>query len=413
MSLWCRALAVLTFAVALAPVAASASPHEARVPLHDGKLDSAELSRTLLEDLHVRGVALDVGSLDLSGWAGATFVRALDASLKDGCSIEVTPDALVLHFDPEKLPHSFDDAKLATRVFTATAAPEATARQHRHYGLLMPQRVAADRPMVVLVHGLDCDRSNWYSMAQLLLDQGYQVAYFTYASDGPLEESAQLLTRDMTALREHFPVMSIDVIAHSMGGLVARRYIEGDDYAGGVDHLILLGTPNFGTKWAAYRLALEVQEHYNLWRHEKDWSPTWMITDGLGEAGRDLKPDSYFLTQLNERPRRPGVAYTIIAGSQSPVYTIGANTLDGAADWIPQRAQTWWGFRQAESALHHKAEHLREHVGKSDGPVNVKSTRLAGVDDLVVLPCDHAALQLPLNGKPPASWDIIRDRLKR
>src|SRR5689334_2450121 len=105
MSLWCRALAVLTFAVApaLAPVAAPASPHEARVPLHDGKLDSAELSRTLLEDLHVRGVSLNVGSLDLSGWAGATFVRALDASLKDGCTIEVTPDALVLHFDPEKL----------------------------------------------------------------------------------------------------------------------------------------------------------------------------------------------------------------------------------------------------------------------------------------------------------------------
>jgi triacylglycerol esterase/lipase EstA (alpha/beta hydrolase family) len=412
MSIWCRALIALTFAFA-APLAAVASPHEARIPLNGGKLDSAELSRTLLEDLHIKGVSLDVGSIDLRGWAGATFIRALDASLKDGCNIEVTPDALVLHFDPEKLPHSFDDAKLATRVFTATAAPEATARQHRQYGLLMPQHVDRDRPMVVLVHGLDCDRANWYAMAQLLLDQGYQVAYFTYASDGPLEENAQLLTRDMTALREQFPEMRLDVIAHSMGGLVARRYIEGDDYAGGVDHLVLLGTPNLGTKWASYRIALEIQEHYKLWRHEKDWSPTWMITDGLGEAGRDLKPDSYFLTQLNGRPRRAGVAYTVIAGSQSPVYPISAKALDGVANWIPQRAQTWWGFRQTESALHNKAQRLRAHVGKSDGPVSVKSTKLAGVDDYVVLPCDHASLYLSIGGRTPASWDVIRDRLKR
>src|SRR5436309_1080863 len=118
----CRALVVLIFALSF-PLAAGASPHEARVPLHDGKLDIAQLSRTLLEDLHIKGMSLNVGSIDLSGWDGATFVRALDASLKDGCKIEVTPDALVLHFDPEKLPHSFDDAKQATRVFTATAAP--------------------------------------------------------------------------------------------------------------------------------------------------------------------------------------------------------------------------------------------------------------------------------------------------
>jgi len=267
--------------------------------------------------------------------------------------------------------------------------------------------------MVVLVHGLDCNRGNWYAMAQLLIDQGYQIAYFTYASDGPLEESAQLLSREMTTLREQFPTMSVNIIAHSMGGLVARRYVEGDDYAGGVRHLILLGTPNRGSRWATYRIALEIQEHYKLWRYDKDWSPTWAITDGLGEAGRDLKPDSYFLTQLNARPRRDDVAYTVVAGSQNPVYPIGANALDGVANWIPDRAAGWWGFRQTESALHSRADKMRHHVGKSDGPVSVKSTTLPGVDDYVVLPCDHASLYLSIGGKPPVTWSIIRDRLKQ
>jgi pimeloyl-ACP methyl ester carboxylesterase len=393
--------------------AALAAPHEARVALHDGKLNTADLSRTLLDNLRLRGVSLDVGTIDLNGLRGATFVRALDAALGDGCNIDVTPEALVLHFDPQKLPHSLDDAKQATRVFTATAAPEATARQHRHYGLLLPQRVDPHGTMVVLIHGLDCSRSNWFPMAELLMSEGYQVTYFTYASDGPLEEGAQLLSREMGALREEFPEMTVNLIAHSMGGLVARRYVEGDDYAGGVRHLILLGTPNLGSRWAAYRIALEIQEHYNLWRHEMDWSPTWMITDGLGEAGRDLKPDSYFLKELNARPRREGVAYTVVAGSQHPIYPMAANALGGAANLIPNRAAGWWGFRQTEAALERGADRMRNHIGKSDGPVSVGSTKLDGAEDYVVLPCDHAALYYPIDGKPPAAWGIVRDRLKR
>ena len=401
---------VVCLALLVSP-AALAAPHEARVPLHDGRLESADLTAVLLNDLHIRGVSLDVGTIDLNGLGGATFVRAVDAALGDGCKIDITPDALVLHFDPEKLPHSIDDAKQATRVFTATAAPAATARQHRHYGLLLPQEVDPRRTTVILVHGLDCDRTNWFPMSDRLIGEGYQVAYFTYPSDGPLEESAQLLARDMSALRDQFPDMTLDIVAHSMGGLVARRYVEGDAYAGGVKHLILLGTPNLGSHWAAYRMALEVQEHYNLWRHEKDWSPTWMITDGLGEAGRDLKPTSYFLKELNARPRREGVAYTVIAGSQHPIYPITADALNGAANLIPNRVASLWGFRQTDWALRNRAETMREHIGKSDGPVNVSSTKLDGVDDYIILPCDHAALYCPCNGKHPAAWDIIRDRL--
>src|SRR4051812_38938011 len=99
-----------------------ATPHEARVPLRDGKLETADLSRALLENLHLRGVSFDIGTINLNGLRGATFIRALDAALGDGCNIDVTPQALILHFDAAKLPHSLDDAKQATRVFTATAA---------------------------------------------------------------------------------------------------------------------------------------------------------------------------------------------------------------------------------------------------------------------------------------------------
>lgn len=43
----------------------------------------------------------------------------------------------------------------------------------------------------------------------------------------------------------------VDVVAHSMGGLVTRAYISSNDYAGDINNLIMLGTPNEGAPIAA------------------------------------------------------------------------------------------------------------------------------------------------------------------
>lgn len=42
------------------------------------------------------------------------------------------------------------------------------------------------------------------------------------------------------------PTGKVDVVAHSMGGLVARAFIQGDDYADEVEQFITLGTPHYG-----------------------------------------------------------------------------------------------------------------------------------------------------------------------
>ena len=341
------------------------------------------------------------------------LLQALNRALGDGCSVSLKHDGLVVRVDPGKLPRNCQQLSRAVRDFASAAAPEATAAQAASYGLALPQPFDERRPLVVLVHGLDCDRANWRGIRERLADDGYQPAFFTYPSDQPISESAALLGRELRAFRGAHPRTPVTLLAHSMGGLVSRAYVEGDEYAGGVERLIMIAPPNRGSNWAWYRVALEAEEHYHLWRHEKDWTPSWMITDGLGEAGRDLRPGSKFLRELNARPRREGVKYTIIAGSQHPARRMTADCLDATSRLVPRRASGWWGLRHCKDGLENGADKLRAKRSRGDGPVKLDSARLDGVDDFVVVHADHASLYLPNGNLPPAAWEAIRDRLSR
>jgi pimeloyl-ACP methyl ester carboxylesterase len=401
---------VSAWLVGLSALPISAATLETRIPLHDGQLELPVLSAHLTRAMNLPAFEV-VGQIDLRKMVGSRFISALDESLGKGCDFSITPDELVIAIDPAYLPRNVDSAKSAVRLFTALAAPESTARQNELYGLLMPVKVDENRPMVVLMHGLDCNRRNWCAMTNLLVEEGYQVTYFTYPSDQPLADSAKFFAQHMQALRETFPTMRVDIVAHSMGGLVAREYVEGPEYAGGIEHLILIAPPNHGSRWAGYRLALEAEEHYYLWRNEPNWNWTWMITDGLGEAGRDLKPDSEFLTTLNARDRRESVKYTIIAGFRHPAYRMAANAVDRTTTWIPDRISHWWGVRHCGRALENAANHLNEHQSDCDGPVSMASTELDGVDDHILLPADHTTLYYGWGDEPPAAWEAVRDRL--
>lgn len=407
------ASAVLIVALWCCAPFALAAQREASVPLRDGRLDLGDVSVALCRELNLPQLELGAGRVSLEGVRGSLLVAAMNEALGDGGSVRVADDSLVLSVDTEKLPRDCAALSKAVRIFTAVAAPDATAAQAAFYGLLLPERFDAGKPLVVLVHGLDCDRANWGGMAECLNSEGYQVAYFTYPSDQPIADSAAFFAKNMQTLRQAVPDAAVNVLAYSMGGLVTRAYLEGPDYVGGIERLIMIGTPNTGSGWSRLRNVLEFQEHYNLWRHEPRWSPSWMITDGFGEAGRDLKPGSAFLTRLNARPRREGVKYSIICGDQHPARRVGADWLDCTASWVPRRASGWWGFRHCKDALISQANKMRNTASEGDGPVKVARAKLDGVDDVVIVHADHARLYIGSKTEPPAAWDTIRDRLVR
>jgi pimeloyl-ACP methyl ester carboxylesterase len=405
-----RLLLFLALSSALSATAA-AQTHEHRIPLDRGILQIHDLNTALCNELHLPSCP-DRGNVDLNSRLGSDFLLALNACLWNGCSLEATNGSTaILRTAGSDSPSKIEAIRRLSRVYTAEKEPHATAAQARNWGLLLPAEIDPARPLVVLIHGLDADRSDCVPIGRLLQAAGQQVAYFSYPGDQPIEDSAASLGRTLAKLRTSNPNLTIEIIAHSMGGLVARQYVEGPDYAGGVDRMILVAPPNHGSGWARLRTLLSIEENLHLRHDDPNWHWTWLVTEGLGQAGNDLLPGSEFLNQLNSRPRRAGVRYTIIAGNRSGVKRAEGNCVQRIASWIPRQSRSWWGVRTCYRRLQQSAEHLHVQTSDSDGPVALTSTRLPGVNDYVVLPADHISLYLAVDGNPPAAWTVIRNRI--
>ena len=261
----------------------------------------------------------------------------------------------------------------AIRVLAAEENPKAAAARRR----------AGDcscRPKSILRDHWLCSFMAWTAIAERF--SRWHNCWITMASRSPasvtqaiepIEDSAEILGAQLRALHQKYPAMKIDLVAHSMGGLVARDYVEGPAYAGGIDHLILVATPNAGSSWARLRCLLSVQEQYRLWRSDPAWSPMWWFTEGFGEAGRELTPGSPFLKKMESLHRRPDVRYTVIVGTQSLTSRFSAECFDDASGWIGGRVAKWWGFRQIKNGLSHEAGRWRSSTGNSDGLVSVEA----------------------------------------
>jgi pimeloyl-ACP methyl ester carboxylesterase len=70
---------------------------------------------------------------------------------------------------------------------------------------------------------------------------------FPYDWEKSNVDTAKLLAQKISQIKTTCGCSKVDLVAHSMGGLVATQYIESDDYKDDVDQLIMLGTPMAGS----------------------------------------------------------------------------------------------------------------------------------------------------------------------
>ena len=163
------------------------------------------------------------------------------------------------------------------------------------FGWRAQHKRTARRPhqrTVVLVHGYGGNRTTFLPLSAYLRAHGVgQILAFDYRSSEGVEHAARGL-RDY--LRHAVRGGRVDLVCHSLGGLVARVYLEQLGGSRRVDRCITLGTPHHGT-YNAYWLASRV--------------------------GRELRPGSPVLERLAASGARANtVRYTsIVAGADNMV----------------------------------------------------------------------------------------------
>ncbi len=89
---------------------------------------------------------------------------------------------------------------------------------------------AADAPVVMLVHGLGFSRRAWREQTEVLLAAGYRVLSFDLRGFGGSDAQAEgydvaTLAADLEAVRSDGGCQAVHLVGHSMGGMVALRYV--------------------------------------------------------------------------------------------------------------------------------------------------------------------------------------------
>ena len=82
--------------------------------------------------------------------------------------------------------------------------------------------------------------------AGLVEGEDFFIAFYDWRRDNQRSANEYLIPVIDEALA-HSSTGKVDIVAHSMGGLISRAYIQGDGYRGDVDQFIMLGTPNSGS----------------------------------------------------------------------------------------------------------------------------------------------------------------------
>ncbi|WP_437187275.1 esterase/lipase family protein [Planctomicrobium sp. SH668] len=190
--------------------------------------------------------------------------------------------------------------------------------------------------VVIVIHGIIRSSKSFETLKTKLVAQGHLVVGFDYPSTRvSLSQCAHYFKETISSLNG---VEQIDLVVHSMGGLLVRTYLQeaGANRDPRFRRLVMMGVPNHGAKMA------------NLMKDN------WLFQFGFGPAGQQLVEDATgFISKLPV----PDFEFGTVSG-------IRGNP-DGWNPLIP---------------------------GEDDGTVSLESSRLAGASDSIEIPCLHSSM---------------------
>ena len=131
-------------------------------------------------------------------------------------------------------------------------------------------------PPLIFVHGLGGNRGNFLLMAGYFRFMGRKRSYKIHFDPGQsMDDMAAALAQFVRDVQTATGAAQVEMVAHSLGGVVARLAVNEHGIADAVKTLITLGSPHHGTYAARYANT---------------------------ETTRSLRPDSDMITRLNAKP---------------------------------------------------------------------------------------------------------------
>jgi triacylglycerol esterase/lipase EstA (alpha/beta hydrolase family) len=166
-------------------------------------------------------------------------------------------------------------------------------------------------PPVLLLHGFLGTRGSMYTLERRLNSDGICVLSFNLGTlnTRDIKKSAFLIHRKIESILGQTTVKKIDIVGHSMGGLIGLYYIKKLGGHEKVRKLVTMGTPMSGT-WSAL---------------------LGVATVGLASRSSwQLLPRSRFLEELHHDPLPADVEYYTIAAQRDWVCPVDSTFLAGA-----------------------------------------------------------------------------------
>lgn len=172
-------------------------------------------------------------------------------------------------------------------------------------------QLTARNPPVLLIHGFLGTRGSMFLLEQRLLRDGFSIVSFNLGvlNVRDIRTSALLIHRKVQSILEQSGLQRLDIVGHSMGGLIGLYYIKRLGGHKTVRRMVMLGTPARGT-WAALLGVATL----GLWS-----SSSWQ-----------LLPGSEFLDDLHQGALPNEVEFTTIAAERDWICPPEATQLEGA-----------------------------------------------------------------------------------
>ncbi len=148
--------------------------------------------------------------------------------------------------------------RTVTLIMESAALLHATLRMGAHWGIRTGSHLGSgthaklvrstDAPPVLLIHGMLCNGGIWRPLVGVLQRAGFEhiVAIDLHPMFADIEAHAEQVIEQLRALQRNSGGRRVVIVAHSMGGLIARAALRSAGLAV-IERIVTLGTPHHGT----------------------------------------------------------------------------------------------------------------------------------------------------------------------